>query len=72
MIDDYRHLDMSKGPRGMGKLQISSCDVPSHEIPVNLLISNGYFYTDLPYLLGEVLLSREVVSIISRLQVRFL
>lgn len=58
--------------RGNGETSKSSCDVPSHGIPVNLLINNHYFYTYLPYLLGEVLVSREVVSIIPRLQVRFL
>ena len=72
MTDDCRHPDVSKGPRGMVKLQTPVAMVPVMKIPVNLLINNHCFWTYLPYLLGEVLSSRELVSVICRLQVRFL
>lgn len=77
MINDCRHLDISKGPRGMVKLLCfwstdSGCCGPSHEVPVNLLINDDYLCTYLLYPLGEVLSSREVVSVIPRLQVRLL
>lgn len=72
-----RHLDTSKGPRRMVILLCFwlanySCCGPSHNVPINLLINDRYFCTYFHYLLGEVVLSREVVSVILRLQVRFL
>ena len=77
MNDDCQHLDTSKGPRRMVILLCfwfinSSCYGLSHNVPINLLINDQYFCTYFYYLLGEVVLSREVVSVILRLQVRFL
>lgn len=77
VIDVCRHLQVSKGPRGMVKLlcfwstNFGCCGL-SHEVPINLLISNGYFCTYLTYLLGEIVLSTEIISVIPRLLVRFL
>lgn len=72
MINDHRHLDVSKGPRGMMKLLCfcsmnSGCCGPIHEVSIHLLINNYCFCTYLPYFLGEVVLSRKVISIIPRL-----
>lgn len=49
----------------------SGCCGPSYEVPRNILI-NRRFCMFFPYLPGEVLSSREVVSATPGLQVRFL
>lgn len=77
MIDDCRHLDTSKVPRRVGKTSL---------LLVNKLQSlwsqswGAYKSFDkkkslflyIPYLLREVALSKEVVSLNPRLQVKFL
>lgn len=76
VIDDYRRLDVSKGPRGTVKLLCfwspnPGCCGLNYEAPRNFLI-NYHFCMFLSYLVGEVLSRREVVSVAPRLQVRFL
>lgn len=48
VIDNWIHLDVSKGSRGMVKLLCfwstnSDCHGPSHNVPINLLPNNHYY-----------------------------
>lgn len=76
VIDDSRHLDSNKGPKGMVKFLCfgsqTGCCGPNQEVPINLVIYNHCFCIYLPYSLGEVISSKEVVLVIPRLQIRFL
>ena len=77
MIDDHRHLDISKGPRAMVGLLCLWSTNPGGGGGLSFAVAikssdNHYFCTCLSYLLREVVLSREVVSVIPKLQVRLL
>lgn len=63
---------MSEGPRRVGKLLHFWSTSSSHEVPVNLSISDREFCTHPPRLLGEAVSRREDVCVVRRLQVRVL
>lgn len=71
MIDGHRHLDVSKGPGGAVKLPSfwftnSGCCGAVIEAPFE---KQSLFWYKLPFFFGDIVSSREVVSVISGLQV---
>lgn len=54
-----------------GEASNYGCCGLSHKVPINLLKNSNYFCTCIPYLLGEVVSSREVALVISKLEARF-
>lgn len=74
MTKDLSHLGVCKGPRGMVKLLCfwltnTGCHGFSHDVLINLLISNHYFvHTFLSPWELLIILSREVASAIPRLR----
>lgn len=72
--DENRRLEPARVRRGWWDVfalhQQIDCGRPGHSAPRSILIRNHYFCTYFPYLLRDVVLGRQVVSIMSRLQVR--